>query len=62
MRLHLHAGEGLSNCHSFIVAGVVHQDHEVHDSLRHHLIISLAEGLRRVIRGHDNNNFLVLQH
>jgi hypothetical protein len=60
MYLYLYVWQGARDCYRFIVTGIVYDDHKIHYAVRHDFIISLAQGTRRVIRGHHHHNFLAV--
>ncbi len=43
MYLHLHAWQGAGDGHGIVMTGVVHQDDQIDDPLRHHLVVGLAQ-------------------
>jgi hypothetical protein len=43
-------------------ARVVNEDDQVHDPLRKHFGVRLLQGLGRVVRGHDDDDFFVAEH
>jgi len=45
-----------------VVAGIIDDNNEVDDSLGHNFIVRLSEGLSGVISGHNNDNFLAIEH
>src|SRR4029079_773673 len=60
--LHLHLRQRARDRYGIIVTGIVDNDNEIDDSLRHNFIVSLAQRSRRVIGGHHDNNFLTVEH
>ena len=54
--------EGQSDGHCLVLTFIVDDDDQINDSLRQHLSMGFSQGFRRVVGGHDNNNFLILIH
>src|SRR5436305_1142002 len=50
MHLHLHVWQGARDCHRLIMTGVVYDDYEIHNAMRHDFVVSLAQRARGVIR------------
>ena len=45
-----------------VLAAVVDDHDQVHDALRHHLVVRPAQRARGVVRGHDDDDLLTLKH
>ena len=45
-----------------VAAGVIHHDHQIHERLTDRLLPGLPQGLFRIIRGHDDRDFLSVDH
>ena len=48
--------------HGIVRAGVVDQDHLVHDALRHDFIVGFDDGFFGVVGRHDHHDFFILKH
>jgi hypothetical protein len=55
--MHDHAGQLARDGHGVIARGVVDHHDDVHDALRHDLVVGLPQGLRRVVGRHDHGHF-----
>ena len=62
MGVHLHTLQILGDRGSPIVAGVVDEDDEVHDALRHDFLIGPEQRLLGVVGRHHHNDFFVFKH
>jgi hypothetical protein len=58
MNLYLDAIKRARDCRRLILAGVIHHNHKIDNAMRHHLVVSLVQGARRVVGGHHHHNFL----
>jgi hypothetical protein len=62
MRVNEGVRQSLREGGGLVRAGVVHDDHLVHDLLGHHLLVRPAQRLGGVVRGHDHDDFLIFEH
>ena len=60
MNLHFHSVKGARHRDGLILAGVVHNDNKIDNTLRHHLLISLSQRARRIVSGHHYDNLLAV--
>ena len=60
MDLDLHTIQRAGDRHRPVLACIVHDNHEIDDAMRHYLVVSLAQGARRIIGGHHHDNFLAV--
>jgi hypothetical protein len=54
--------QGCGQRYGLIAAAVVNHNDEVHNLLSHHLIVGFLQGGLRIISGHHNDYFLVLEN
>ena len=54
--------EGARDGDGFIMAGIIHDDDEIDDPMRHDFVIGLAQCARGIVGGHHHNNLLAVQH
>ena len=62
MNLHLGSVKCSRNRDGVVLTGVVDQDNQIDNTLRHHFVIGTTKRSRRILRGHYDNNFLTVKH
>ncbi len=62
MHMDLHAGQRTCLLDRQIAAGIIHQNNLVNNALVHDLAIGLLQRLLRVVRGHNDHDFLGFIH
>jgi hypothetical protein len=62
MDLDLHVLQGARDGDGVVVAGIIDDDNEIDDSLRHDFVVGPPQRARGVVRWHNDNNFLAVEH
>jgi len=57
-----HASERPGNGGGLVTAGVIDQDDFIHNVVRDHLIVGLAQGPGGIVGRHHHDDFISLQH
>ena len=62
MHMDHHIGQRPRHRDRLIPAPVVHDDDQVNDPLRHHLVVSLLDGARCIESRHHHDDLLAVEH